>query len=151
MVITFLSNFRGRYSASTLVARFWPPAASGLSPDETVGLGLQVTHEPAPAQNTFVINVQPIFVKGLNWIPDDPFPGRITPERYAAQVAEAVVLALDAGVDMLLIGDDRLPDGSSAALVALAAIRQALATGTLDAARVEGAIERVRALRARLP
>ena len=34
---------------------------------------------------------------------------------------------------------------------ALAAIRQALAQGTLDPARVEAALDRVRALRARLP
>jgi len=66
-------------------------------------------------------------------------------------IGEAAVLALDAGVDVLLIVDDRLPDGRSAAQVALAAIRQAVAKGTLDPARVESAIERVRALRGRLP
>jgi beta-N-acetylhexosaminidase len=66
-------------------------------------------------------------------------------------IGEAAVLALDAGVDVLLIVDDRLPDGSSATQLALAAIRQALAKGTLDPARVEAAIDRVRALRARLP
>ena len=66
-------------------------------------------------------------------------------------IGEAAVLALDAGVDVLLIVDDRLPDGRSAAQVALAAIRQALAKGSLDPARVEAAIERVRAFRARLP
>jgi beta-N-acetylhexosaminidase len=66
-------------------------------------------------------------------------------------VGEAAVLALDAGVDVLLIVDDRLPDGSSATQLAQAAIRQALARGILDPARVEAAIERVRALRARLP
>jgi beta-N-acetylhexosaminidase len=66
-------------------------------------------------------------------------------------IGEAAVLALDAGVDVLLIVDDRLPDGRSAAQVALAAIRQAVANGTLDPARVESAIERVRALRGRLP
>ena len=66
-------------------------------------------------------------------------------------IGEAAVLALDAGVDVLLIVDDRLPDGRSAAQVALAAIREAVAKGTLDPARIESAIERVRALRARLP
>jgi len=66
-------------------------------------------------------------------------------------IGEAAVLALDAGVDVLVIVDDRLPDGRSAAQVALAAIRQALRKGTLDPARVEASIERVRALRARLP
>ena len=38
-------------------------------------------------------------------------------------LGEAAVLAIDAGVDMLLIVDDRLPDGRSAAQVTLAAIR----------------------------
>ncbi len=66
-------------------------------------------------------------------------------------IGEAAVLALDAGVDVLLIVEDRLRDGSSATEVALAAIRQALAKGTLDPARVEAALARVRAFRARLP
>jgi beta-N-acetylhexosaminidase len=66
-------------------------------------------------------------------------------------IDEAAVLALDAGVDLLLIVDDRLPDGRSAAVAALAAIRRALTVGTLDPARVQAAIERVRAFRARLP
>jgi beta-N-acetylhexosaminidase len=64
---------------------------------------------------------------------------------------EAAVLALDAGVDLLLIADDRLPDGRSAAGVALAAVRGALQSGRLDPARVEAALERVSRLRARLP
>ena len=66
-------------------------------------------------------------------------------------IGEAAVLALDAGVDVLLIVDDRLPDGGSATQLALAAIKRALANGTLDPARVEAAVERVRAFRARLP
>lgn len=66
-------------------------------------------------------------------------------------IGEAAVLALDAGVDVLLIVDDHLPDGSSATQLALAAVRQALVKGALDPARVEAAIDRVRALRARLP
>jgi beta-N-acetylhexosaminidase len=66
-------------------------------------------------------------------------------------IDEAAVLALDAGVDMLLIVDDRLADGRSAAQVALTAIRRALAHGALDPERVETAIARVRAFRARLP
>jgi hypothetical protein len=52
---------------------------------------------------------------------------------------------------MLLIVEDRLPDGRSAAQVTLGAIRDALANGTLDPARVEAALERIRAFRARLP
>src|SRR4029450_3852999 len=66
-------------------------------------------------------------------------------------LGEAAVLAIDAGVDMLLIVEDRLPDGPSAAQVTPGAIRAALANGTLDPARVEAALERIRAFRARLP
>jgi beta-N-acetylhexosaminidase len=63
---------------------------------------------------------------------------------------EAAVRALDAGVDLLLIADDRLPDGRSAAQVALAAVRRALEQGRLAPATVEAALARVDALRARL-
>jgi beta-N-acetylhexosaminidase len=64
---------------------------------------------------------------------------------------EAAVLALGAGVDVLLIGDDRLPDGRSGAAVALAAIREALRCGRLAPATVQAALDRVAALRARRP
>jgi beta-N-acetylhexosaminidase len=62
---------------------------------------------------------------------------------------EAAVMALAAGVDVLLIGDDRLPDGGSAARVALDAIRRALEHGRLAPETVEAALARVTALRAR--
>jgi beta-N-acetylhexosaminidase len=64
---------------------------------------------------------------------------------------DAAVLALEAGVDLLLIADDRLPDGRSAARVALDAVRAALESGRLTAERVESALARIDALRARLP
>lgn len=63
---------------------------------------------------------------------------------------EAAVLALEAGVDVLLIADDRLPDGRSAARVALDAVRAALACGRLSPATVEAALARLDTLRARL-
>src|SRR5262249_51634697 len=66
-------------------------------------------------------------------------------------IGEAAVRVLDAGVDVLLIVDDRLADGASATQLAIAAIRRALTRGSLDPARVEAAIERVRGFRARLP
>lgn len=61
----------------------------------------------------------------------------------------AAVLALGAGVDMLLIADDALAGGQSAAGVALAAIARALAEGRLDPDRVQAAIGRVQQFRAR--
>jgi hypothetical protein len=51
---------------------------------------------------------------------------------------------------MLLLANDRLPDGGSATRVVLAAIRAALADGRLDPDRVATALGRVRALKARL-
>jgi hypothetical protein len=54
-------------------------------------------------------------------------------------------MALRAEVDMLLIADDRLPDGRSAALVALDALRSALAKGRLDARQAQAALRRVEA------
>ena len=62
---------------------------------------------------------------------------------------EAAVLALNAGVDLLLVADDRLADGMSAATVILAAIRHALDSGRLDPATVEAALARLDALRSR--
>jgi beta-N-acetylhexosaminidase len=63
---------------------------------------------------------------------------------------EAAVRALEAGVDVLLIGDDRLPDGGSAADAALSALRQGLQRGRLAPETVTAALARVEALRARL-
>lgn len=38
---------------------------------------------------TFVINDVPVYVCGANWIPDDCFLPRVTPERYAARIDQA--------------------------------------------------------------
>src|SRR5262245_23314150 len=65
-------------------------------------------------------------------------------------LADAAVMALRAEVDMLLIAEDRLPDGRSAAAVALDALRDALANGRLDTRQVQAAIRRVDGLRARV-
>jgi beta-N-acetylhexosaminidase len=58
-------------------------------------------------------------------------------------LAEAAVLALQAGVDLLLIADDRLADDQSASVVALGAIRRALLEGRLDPDRVAEALRRI--------
>lgn len=65
-------------------------------------------------------------------------------------LAEAAVLALQAGVDLLLIADDRLADERSASAVALGAIRHALLEGQLDPDRVAEALRRVGALAERM-
>jgi beta-N-acetylhexosaminidase len=64
-------------------------------------------------------------------------------------LADAAVMALGAEVDMLLIAEDRLPDGRSAALVASDALRGALAKRHLDVKQVRAALQRIDALRAR--
>lgn len=64
-------------------------------------------------------------------------------------LADATVMALRAEVDVLLIADDRLPDGRSAAQVALEALGTALAKRQLEAKPLAAAIQRVDALRAR--
>jgi beta-N-acetylhexosaminidase len=63
----------------------------------------------------------------------------------------ASVLALQAGVDILLVADDRLSERRSAADVAIREIRQALATGRLAVSRVASALSRIELLKARLP
>ena len=64
-------------------------------------------------------------------------------------IGEAAILALEAGVDVLLIAQDRLPDGRSAAVVTRTAIRAALAEGRLSPGRVTEALTRVAALKRR--
>jgi beta-mannosidase len=50
---------------------------------------------------TFGLRVNDVllFARGMDWIPDDCFPSRITPERYRERVQQAK----DAGVDLLRI------------------------------------------------
>jgi beta-N-acetylhexosaminidase len=64
-------------------------------------------------------------------------------------IDRAAVLTLQAGVDMVLIADDHLPDGRSAAEVALGAVRRAVGTGRLPFDRVTAALARVQALKRR--
>lgn len=47
-------------------------------------------HDGEPGTSfVIVVNDQPVFVRGANWIPDDAFPHRVTRERYAARIAQA--------------------------------------------------------------
>ncbi len=38
---------------------------------------------------SFIVNGQPVYVKGANWIPDDAFPHRVDRQRYAARLDQA--------------------------------------------------------------
>ena len=48
---------------------------------------------------TLVVNGERLFARGVNWIPDDVFPSRITRERYRERLRQAA----DAGVDLVRI------------------------------------------------
>ncbi|MET7418626.1 glycoside hydrolase family 2 protein [Dactylosporangium sp. NPDC005555] len=48
---------------------------------------------------TLVVNGTPVFVRGVNWIPDDAFVTRVDRDRYAARIGQAV----DAGVNYLRV------------------------------------------------
>jgi beta-N-acetylhexosaminidase len=62
---------------------------------------------------------------------------------------DAAVRAIRAGVDVILIADDRLPDGRAASELALKALRRAVRRGRLPAERVDEALGRIEALRSR--
>lgn len=48
---------------------------------------------------TFVVNGERLFARGVNWIPDDVFPSRITRERYRERLTQAA----EAGVDLVRV------------------------------------------------
>ncbi|ORT60702.1 glycoside hydrolase family 2 protein [Streptomyces sp. CB03238] len=48
---------------------------------------------------TLVVNGVPVFARGVNWIPDDTFPTRVTADRYRARLTQAA----EAGVDLVRV------------------------------------------------
>jgi beta-mannosidase len=50
---------------------------------------LDTTPDELGTPYTVVVNDVPVFVRGVNWIPDDCFPSRITRSRYAERLAQA--------------------------------------------------------------
>jgi beta-N-acetylhexosaminidase len=89
--------------------------------------------------------------RDLGWrgvvVSDDMRMGAIE-KHYGA--GDAAVRALRAGVDLVLIADDRLPGDRSASAEVLKDIRRALRRGRLSPARVDEALSRTAALRSRL-
>jgi beta-N-acetylhexosaminidase len=87
----------------------------------------------------------------LGWngvvVSDDMRMGAIE-QHYGA--GDAAVRALRAGVDLILIADDRLPEGRSASEATLEVVRRALRRGRLPAARVDEALTHIGALKSRL-
>jgi beta-mannosidase len=39
---------------------------------------------------TFVVNEVPVYIRGVNWIPDDAFPHRVTRARYESRIHQAI-------------------------------------------------------------
>jgi beta-N-acetylhexosaminidase len=64
-------------------------------------------------------------------------------------IEHAAVQAIAAGVDMLLIAEDRLVDGRSAAVVALAALRRAVRDGRLPVEQIAASLHRIHRLKDR--
>jgi beta-N-acetylhexosaminidase len=80
-------------------------------------------------------------------VSDDLLMGAIA-QHYGLE--DAVVLALGAGVDVLLIAQNTTRQDDRAAERVIAAITRAMTTGTLSESRVREAVARVDALRAKL-
>jgi beta-mannosidase len=62
-------------------------------------VALDTTPDQIGSAFTLVVNGRPIFARGVNWIPDDPFPSRVSPSRYRERLQRAVA----AGVDLVRV------------------------------------------------
>jgi beta-N-acetylhexosaminidase len=95
--------------------------------------------------------IEGVLRRELGWrgvvVSDDMRMGAIE-QHYGG--GDAAVRAVRAGVDLVLIADDRLPDGRSAAAETLAELGHAARSGRLSADRIDEALARIAALRARL-
>ncbi|PZG03881.1 glycoside hydrolase family 2 protein [Nonomuraea aridisoli] len=102
----------GRSAALTLRVpepELWWPRGYGAQPlyDLAVRLGAQEWTgrigfrdvELEPEAFRLAVNGVPVFVRGVNWIPDDCFPARVTRDRLAARLGQAV----DAGVNLVRV------------------------------------------------
>jgi len=57
------------------------------------------TPDEAGTPFTVVVNDEPVYVKGVNWIPDDAFPSRISADRYRERLTQAA----DANVNLIRV------------------------------------------------
>jgi beta-mannosidase len=60
---------------------------------------LDTTPDEIGSAFTLVVNDVPVFVRGANWIPDDCFLPRVTPDRYRERIAQA----RDANMNLLRV------------------------------------------------
>jgi beta-mannosidase len=62
-------------------------------------VGLVTEDDEHGTSFTFVVNDRPVFVKGVNWIPDDAFPHRVSRSRYADRLSQAA----EAGANLVRV------------------------------------------------
>ncbi|MFI7504498.1 glycoside hydrolase family 2 protein [Streptomyces sp. NPDC049687] len=62
-------------------------------------VGLDTSADARGTGFTLVVNGERLFARGVNWIPDDVFPSRVTRERYRKRLRQAA----DAGVDLVRV------------------------------------------------
>ncbi len=81
-------------------------AAGGATPHDAwtrrIGfrdLRLDTSEDDEGRAFTMVVNDRPLFVRGVNWIPDDAFPSRVGARRYRERLTQA----RDAGVDLVRV------------------------------------------------
>ncbi|MFF4888273.1 glycoside hydrolase family 2 protein [Micromonospora chersina] len=60
---------------------------------------LDTSGDTTRSRFTFVVNGVPVFVRGVNWIPDDCFPSRVDRDRYDQRLTQAAEM----GVDMVRV------------------------------------------------
>ncbi|MFI6348346.1 glycosyl hydrolase 2 galactose-binding domain-containing protein [Streptomyces sp. NPDC050560] len=60
---------------------------------------LDTTADEHGTRFTFAVNGVRVFARGVNWIPDDVFPSRVTPDDYRERLTQAA----EAGVDMVRV------------------------------------------------
>lgn len=76
-------------------------AESGVELDEwhrRIGfrsVELDTTADEHGSAFTLVVNGVPVFARGVNWIPDDAFPSRVTPLRYRERLEQAAAIGVD--------------------------------------------------------
>ena len=58
-------------------------------------VALDTTPDRTGSAFTLVVNGRPLFARGVNWIPDDPFPSRVSPARYRDRLQRAVAAGAD--------------------------------------------------------
>ena len=63
------------------------------------GIELDTSADEHGSGFTLVVNGTSVFARGVNWIPDDVFPTRITPDRYRRRLGQAA----SAGVDLVRV------------------------------------------------